>query len=58
MSHPISEYNKALVAIGGAIIAIAGVFGTTIDPGVVTSVVTAITAVLVLAVPNRPRLDG
>ena len=48
-----SKYRKALVAVGGAVVAVAGALGTQIDPAVVTSVVGAITAVLVLVVPNE-----
>lgn len=47
-----AKYNKALVALGGAVVAIAGAAGLHIDPSVVTSVVGALTALLVLVVPN------
>ena len=48
----ISKIRKALVAVGGAVVAVAGVLGTNIDPSVVSSVVGVITSILVYVVPN------
>lgn len=44
--------RKALVALGGAVIAVAAVVGTNIDPTAVTAVVGGITSVLVYLWPN------
>lgn len=48
----LGNIRKALVAVGGAVVAIAGVLGTNIDPGVVEGVVGGITSILVFVVPN------
>lgn len=48
----LSKYRKALVAVGGAVVAIGAAFGIPIDPVVVNSVVGTITALLVYIVPN------
>lgn len=49
----IQKYNKAIVALAGAVIAVAGALGTDIDPVLVNSIVGALTALLVCLVPNK-----
>ena len=49
----IQKYNKAIVAVAGAVVAVAAALGTNIDPVLVNSIVGAITAVLVCLVPNK-----
>ena len=44
--------RKALIAVGGAVVAVAAALGTEIDPAVVNAVVGAITALLVYLTPN------
>ena len=46
--------HKFLVALAGAVVAFAGVVGTSIDPATVDAVVGAITAILVYLIPNQP----
>ena len=45
-------YAKAVAAVAGAVVAIAAVFGTNIDPEIVTTVVSLVTAALVYVIPN------
>lgn len=47
-----ARYNKALVAIGTAVLAVGAAFGLDIDPKAVLAVEGAISAVLVFVVPN------
>lgn len=48
----LSRYNKALVALGTAVVAVGAAIGFNIDPVAVAAVEGAIGAVLVLVVPN------
>lgn len=48
----VGKIRKALIAVGGAVVAVAGVLGTNIDPTVVTGVVGGITSVFVFIFPN------
>lgn len=52
MGTNIQKYNKALIAIGGAVVAVAAVLGTSIDPTLVNAIVGAIASILVFVVPN------
>jgi len=45
-------YSKALVAVAGAVVSVAAIFGVNLDPAAVATVVSAVTAVLVYFVPN------
>lgn len=47
-----AKYNKALVALGTAVVAVAAALGFHVDPAAVTAVEGAISAVLVFLVPN------
>lgn len=47
------RYNKAIVAVAGAVVAVAAALGTDIDPVLVNSVVGAATALIVWLVPNK-----
>jgi CBS-domain-containing membrane protein len=49
----LAQYRKATTAIIGAIVTILAVNGVDLDPELVASVTTLITAVLVFAVPNE-----
>jgi hypothetical protein len=48
----LSKYNKAVVALGTAVIAVGAAVGFNIDAAAVTAVEGAIAAILVLLVPN------
>jgi hypothetical protein len=48
----LSKYNKALVAVGTAVVAVGAAIGFDISPVAVTAVEGAISAVLVFLVPN------
>lgn len=50
----VQRYNKAIVAVAGAVVAVAAAFGTDIDPVLVNSIVGALTALTVFLVPNKP----
>jgi hypothetical protein len=53
----LAHYNKAIVAAVMAVIGLVNVVwntGIVVDPQVVTAVVSALTPVLVWAIPNRP----
>lgn len=47
-----SKYRKAVVAVVGAAVAIAAVFGVNVPEDVAATVVSVVTAILVYAVPN------
>ena len=47
-----SKYSKAIVALGSAVIAVAPAFGLDVDPKAVLAVEGAVSALLVLIVPN------
>ena len=49
----VQKYNKAIVAVAGAVVAVAGALGTDIDPALVSAIVGAGTALVVLLVPNK-----
>jgi hypothetical protein len=49
----ITAYNKALVAIGTAAVAVAVALGFHVDPAAVTAVEGAIASLLVFFVPNK-----
>ena len=49
----IQKFNKAIVAVAGAVVAVAGALGTDIDPALVNAIVGAATALLVCLVPNK-----
>lgn len=49
-----TQYDKALVAIGTAVVALAVALGFHVDPAAVTAVEGAIASILVLLVPNKP----
>ena len=48
----LSKYNKCLVALGTAVIAVGAAIGFHVDPAAVAAVEGAISSVLVLIVPN------
>lgn len=53
-----NEYNKAITAVIGAIVAILAAAGIDVDPAISTAVVTLITALAVYLVPNAdPGFD-
>lgn len=47
-----TKYNKALVALGTAVVAVGAAIGFHIDPAAVAAVEGAISALLVFIVPN------
>ena len=47
-----TKYNKAIVALGTAVLAVAAALGLDIDPKAVLAVEGAVSALLVLLVPN------
>lgn len=47
-----SRYNKALVALGTAVVAVATAIGFSVDPTAVAAVEGAISTLLVFVVPN------
>ena len=47
-----NKYRKAVVAVVGAVVAVAAAAGTEIDPEVANAVVGVLTALLVYVVPN------
>lgn len=49
----VAAYRKAIVAVVGAVAAVAAAFGTDIDPEVTQSVIALATALLVYLVPNE-----
>lgn len=49
----VAAYRKAIVAVAGAVVAIAAALGTDIDPEVTQSVIALATALLVYLVPNE-----
>lgn len=51
----VKEYRKAVVALVGAIVGLAGVAGFHIDPSAVYSVVGSLTALAVAYVKNAPK---
>lgn len=53
-----SEFNKAIVATVGAVVAILASFGIAVDPTIAAAVVTLLTALAVYWVPNTdPGFD-
>ena len=48
-----AKYQKALVAVGTSVVAVAAAAGFSIDPVAVASVEGAITSLLVFLVPNE-----
>lgn len=46
------KYNKAIVAVGTAVIAVAAAIGFNVDPVTVTTIEGIISSVLVFLVPN------
>lgn len=47
-----ARYNKALVALGTAVVAVAAAIGLNIDPAAVVAVEGAVSTLLVFVVPN------
>lgn len=47
-------YNKAIVAVVGAVVAVLAAAGIDVDPEVSAAVVSLLTAVAVYLVPNQP----
>lgn len=64
----IAGYRKAIVAVVGAVVAVAAAFGLDVDPTLSQAIITIAMAILVYAVPNeqpvvwddqgRERLDA
>lgn len=50
--HTLTKYRKTAIALIGAVVTLAGVYGIDIDPELVAAVTTLITASLVWWVPN------
>ena len=50
--HTLTKYRKSAIALIGAVVTLAGVYGIDIDPELVAAVTTLITASLVWWVPN------
>lgn len=50
----LAKYRKTIVAVIGAVVTIAGIFGTDLDPELVASVTTLLTALGVWFFPNVP----
>jgi hypothetical protein len=48
-----TKYNKALVAIGTAVVAVGVALGFHVDPAAVTAVEGAISSILVFLIPNE-----
>lgn len=48
-----AKYNKAVAAVGAAVIAVAAAAGLHIDPTIVTTVGGVISTLLVYLVPNK-----
>lgn len=48
-----SQYNKAIVAVIGAIVTVLAAQGINVDPEITTSVTTLVTALVVYLVPNK-----
>lgn len=49
----VTQYDKALVAIGTAVVAVGVALGFHVDPAAVTAVEGAIASLLVFLVPNK-----
>ena len=49
----LANYRKSAVAVIGALVTLASIYGLDIDPELVAAVTTLVTAGLVLAVPNE-----
>jgi hypothetical protein len=49
----LSQYRKTLVAVIGAVVTILAINGVDVDPELVTSITTLLTAFLVWRVPNE-----
>lgn len=47
-----AKYNKALVAVGTAVVAVAAALGLHVDTAAVAAVEGAVTSILVFLVPN------
>jgi hypothetical protein len=50
--HTLTKYRKSAIALIGAVVTLAGVYGIDIDPELVAAVTTLVTASLVWWVPN------
>jgi hypothetical protein len=48
-----AKYNKALVAVGTAVVAVAAALGLHVDAAAVTAVEGAVASILVFLVPNE-----
>jgi hypothetical protein len=51
-NHSLAEYNKAIVAVGSAVLGVAAWLGLNVDPAVVATVEGIVSSVLVFFVPN------
>jgi len=49
----LANYRKSAVAVIGAVVTLAGIYGLDIDPELVAAVTTLVTAGLVWVVPNE-----
>jgi hypothetical protein len=49
----VTKYDKALVAIGTAVVAVGVALGFNIDPAVVATIEGVISSILVFVVPNK-----
>lgn len=49
----VTAYDKAIVAVGTAVVAVAVALGFHVDPAAVAAVEGAISSILVLLVPNK-----
>ena len=50
--HTLTKYRKSAIALIGAVVTLAGIYGIDIDPELVAPVTTLVTASLVWWVPN------
>jgi hypothetical protein len=50
--HTLTKYRKSAIALIGAVVTLAGIYGIDIDPELVAAVTTLVTASLVWWVPN------
>jgi len=50
--HTLTKYRKSAIALIGAVVTLAGIYGIDIEPELVAAVTTLVTASLVLWVPN------
>jgi hypothetical protein len=50
--HTLTKYRKSAIALIGAVVTLAGIYGVDIDPELVAAVTTLVTASLVWWVPN------